>query len=82
MIDKDVYRADREVGKFNSSSFHSLIQLEVTTYVMYNVDLGKHTDCISHLIILLCICTVHDVHDGSYSKKKRAKVNSEYTTDC
>ena len=42
-IDKDVYRTDREVDKYKSSSSHSLTQLEdiLTTYVMYNVDLGK-----------------------------------------
>ena len=41
--DKDVYRTDREVDKYKPSNSHSLTQLEdiLTTYVMYNVDLGK-----------------------------------------
>ena len=41
--DKDVYRTDREVDKYKPSNSHSLTQLEdiLTTYVMYNVDLGE-----------------------------------------
>ena len=43
LIDKDVYHTDHKIDQFKSSSSHSLIQLEdiLTTYVMYNVDLGK-----------------------------------------
>ena len=40
-IGDDVYRTDREVDRYKSSN--SLTQLEdiITTYLMYNVDLGK-----------------------------------------
>ena len=43
LVDKDVYRTDREVDKYKGSSSHSLTQLEdiLTTYVMYNLDLGN-----------------------------------------
>ena len=42
-VDKDVYRTDREVEKYKGSNSHSLTQLEdiLTTYVMYNLDLGN-----------------------------------------
>ena len=43
LVDKDVYRTDREVEKYKGSNSHSLTQLEdiLTTYVMYNLDLGN-----------------------------------------
>jgi len=42
--DKDVYRTDREVEMYKKSDSLSLIQLEdiLTTYVIYNVDLGNN----------------------------------------
>ena len=38
-----MYRTDRDIDKYKSSKSHSLKQLEdiLTTYVMYNVDLGE-----------------------------------------
>ena len=42
--DKDVFRTDREVDMYKKSDSLSLVQLEdiLTTYVIYNVDLGNH----------------------------------------
>ena len=42
--DKDVYRTDREVDMYKKSDSFSLVQLEdiLTTYVIYNVDLGNN----------------------------------------
>ena len=57
-VDKDVYRTDREVDKYKPSSSHSLTQLEdiLTTYVMYNVDLGEQiAQKITHCIKYMCI---------------------------
>ena len=50
LIDKDVYRTDREVDKYKSSSSHSLTQLEdiLTTYLIYNMNLGKYIVYINH----------------------------------
>ena len=63
LTDKDVYRTDREVDKYKSSDSHSLKQLEdiLTTYVMYNVDLGKYIVRMhvrmneSHLLTMPCM---------------------------
>ena len=50
LIDKDVYRTDREVEKYKSLSSHSLTQLEdiLTTYTIYNMELGKYIACMNH----------------------------------
>ena len=59
LIDDDVYRTDREVDKYKSSSSQSLKQLVdiLTTYVMYNVDLGK-TGCMNESHLTYCISYV------------------------
>jgi len=45
IADKDVYRTDREVDMYKKSDSLALIQLEdiLTTYVIYNVDLGNNS---------------------------------------